>query len=343
MKHVYSGGAWAALASLVFFFDPSTSLALGECGMSCCLGAAATSGVTLAPNLGVSLQYEMSDMETLKSGTGSLAPDSVLTERWSMGNAYSVPTKMTMKKLTLTLAKPVTERLTVLGFVPYVINDMSMRMKSSMGMVMDHDMDQVRGIGDVSVLAYYTVFTDAPIRPEHRFSVGGGLKFPTGKNDVKTASGSYVHAMMQPGSGSWDPILALNYLRAWYPLILQANLLYHWTTVGDEGYRFGSQFTYEVASRYQVHDYVNLGLDLTGIIAGADEDREGKYTRLTSMVDNPGNTGLHSIFLSPVLQGKIPGTAGSLELKFQLPIYQRMNGVQQVLDSRWLASLTWGF
>lgn len=29
------------------------------------------------------------------------------------------------------------------------------------------------------------------------------------------ASGKYVHAMMQLGSGSWDRLFTLNYMRAW--------------------------------------------------------------------------------------------------------------------------------
>ena len=40
----------------------STAFAFGECGLSCCIGGAATSGVTLAEHIGLSLQYEYSHM-----------------------------------------------------------------------------------------------------------------------------------------------------------------------------------------------------------------------------------------------------------------------------------------
>jgi hypothetical protein len=251
---------------------------------------------------------------------------------------------MTMQKLSVTVAYPATERLQWLTIVPYVKNDMDMRMKNNMGMVMEHKMDTIEGIGDVSLMGLYTVYTDAPIRPTQRLTLGLGLKTPTGKNNEKTATGGYVHAMMQPGTGSWDPLLMVNYMRAFYPLILQANLFYHVSTQGDEGYQFGNQLAYNFIARYQVANYVNLGLDLNGIHAGKDQDHDGKFSKpAVSMVDNPNNTGLDSILFSPSIQFKIPNSGGNMELKYQVPLYQNVNGYQQVIDQRLLFSITWNF
>jgi len=318
--------------------------ALGECGLSCCIAGANSSGVTLAENFGLSLQYEYMDMGTIREGRDKISPSDVINRHWRMGGKYSVPTKMTMEKLSLAMAVPVNERFQVLGMIPYLKNDMEMRMKSPMGMTMNHTMDTIKGLGDISVLGFYTAYTDAPIRPKERLTLGFGLKAPTGDNTEKNASGNYVHAMMQLGSGSWDPIWTANYMRAFYPLVLQASLFYQLTTEGDEGYEFGDQFSYDLASRYQVSNFLNLGLDLHGIYARKDKDHDGKYSQIaTSMVDNPENTGLHSLFLSPVVQYKIPNSGGSVELKYQHPIYQDVNGYQQVIDNRWLLSLTWNF
>lgn len=320
------------------------SYAFGECGLACCLAGAATSGVTLATKFGLSLQYEYSYMETIKDGTDKISPDDVINRKWMMGGSYSVPTKMTMEKLSLIGSYPATERFQILGIVPYVKNNMDMRRKNNMGMVMDMKMDNVQGIGDITLMGLYTAYTDAPIRPTQRLTLGIGLKTPTGKNDEKTATGSYVHAMMQPGTGSWDPLFLVNYMRAFYPLVFQANLFYHMTTEGDMGYEFGDQISLDLITRYQVANYVNLGIDLNLIHAGKDNDSEGRYSRPeTSMFDNTDNTGLTSVFLSPTVQVKIPGTGGSAELKYQLPIYQNVNGYQQVVDWRILASVTWNF
>ena len=319
-------------------------LALGECGLSCCIAGANTSGMTLAPNLGLSLQYEYMDMETIREGTSEISPDEVFNRNWKKGSQYTIPTKMVMQKLSLVTAYPATERFQLLGMVPFIKNDMDMRMKSPMGMTMEHKMDTIQGLGDISVLGLYTAYTDAPIRPTERLTVGFGLKMPTGKNDERNDSGEYIHAMMQLGSGSWDPMFTLNYLRAFYPFVFQASLFYQLTTEGDEGYEFGDQFSYDLVSRYQASNFVNVGLDLHGIYAMKDKDHDGHYSQIaTSMVANPDNSGLHSIFITPVVQFKIPNTGGSLELKYQKPLYQDVNGFQQVIDSRFLLSVTWSF
>lgn len=318
--------------------------ALGECGLACCIAGASTSGVTLAPNFGVSLQYEDMFMETIRNGTNKITPDEVIAQKWQKGSSYNVPTKMVMRKLSLTAAYPINERLQILSMIPYVQNDMDMRMKDKTGMIMNTKMSTINSLGDISVMGLYTAYTDAPIRPTERLTVGFGLKTPTGKNDYKTSTGSYVHAMMQAGSGSWDGLLMANYLRAFYPFVFQANAFVHLSTKGDEGYQFGNQFSYDFISRYQISDYVNVGLDVNGVYSTKDKDHDGKYTRATtSMIDNPDNTGLHSILLSPSVQFKIPNSVGSVELKFQTPIYQKVNGLQQVIDKRIFLSTTWSF
>jgi hypothetical protein len=333
------------LASLAIYGMTSSPVsALGECGLSCCIAGATSSGVTLAQNFGLSVQYEYMDMETIREGTDEVSPEEAINRHWKMGSSYAIPTQMTMKKLSLAMATPINERFQVLGIIPYLSNDMDMRMKGPMGMTMDHTMNTVKGIGDMSVLGFYTAYTDAPIRPTQRLTLGFGLKAPTGDNTKTGSTGKYIHAMMQLGSGSWDGLLTANYMRAFYPLVLQASAFYQMTTESDEGYEFGDQFSYDLSSRYQISNFVNLGLDLHGIYAGQDEDNEGKYSNpLTSMVDNTDNTGLHSIFISPVLQYKIPNSGGSVELKYQHPLYQDVKGYQQVIDQRWLLSFTWNF
>lgn len=319
------------------------SYALGECGLSCCIAGAATSGVTLAENFGLSLQYEHLYMETIREGANKVSPSDVINKKWMMGSSYSVPTKMTMEKLYLIGGYPVSERFQMLGIVPYVRNNMDMRRKNNMGMLMDMKMNPVEGIGDITLMGLYIAYTDAPIRPEQRLTLGFGLKTPTGKNDVISGSG-YVHAMMQLGSGSWDPLFMVNYMRAFYPLVLQANLFYHLTTKSDKGYEFGDQLSLDLIARYQAANYVNIGIELNGISTGKDSDSDGKYSKpTTSMIDNTDNTGLTSVFLTPGIQVKIPNTGGSAELKYQVPVSQNVNGYQQVIDNRIMVSVTWNF
>jgi outer membrane putative beta-barrel porin/alpha-amylase len=317
--------------------------ALGECGLSCCLAGAA-SGATLAKNFGLSLVYEHSFMEKIKHGTDTVSPDDTIARNRQPLMSYSVPTRMTMQKVTVVGALPVNERVQLLAFVPYIINDMDMRSQSAMGMTMDMRMNTVSGLGDVTLLGLYTAYTDAPVRPTSRLTLGLGVKTPTGSTSERTASGGLVHAMMQPGTGSWDPLFMVNYMRAYYPLVLSGNLLYQMSTKGTNDYEYGDKFSYDLAARYQVADYVNVGLELNGIHAARDTDHGGKYSKpATSMLDNVENTGLDSIFISPAVQVKIPDTGGSAELKYQRPVYQDVRGYQQVVDWRVLATVAWAF
>lgn len=318
--------------------------AVGECGLSCCIAGAATSGVTLAESLGLSLVYEHAYMKTIKTGTDEVSPDEAIARNQKMGMSYSVPTEMRMQKVSVVGVLPATERLQFMASVPYVINDMDMRRRSAMGMVMDMSMETVSGLGDISLMGLYTLYADAPVRPGHRLIAGAGVKAPTGSTSERSASGSLVHAMMQPGSGSWDPLFMLNYTRGLYPLVLQANLFYQFTTEGYNGYEYGDKLTLDLIARYQLSNYVNVGVEVNGIHAEKDDDREGKYSRPdTSMADNTAFTGLDSVFISPVIQAKIPDTGGSAEIKYQVPVYQEVDGFQQVVDHRVLATLVWVF
>jgi hypothetical protein len=330
--------------ALVLALASGQTMALGECGLSCCLAGANSSGVTLAENFGLAVQYEYSDMTTIRHGTDSISPNKVIDKHWKMGGRYAVPTNMTMEKLSLIGAVPINERWQLVGIVPYIRNNMDMRMRMPMGMQMDREMETISSLGDISALALYTAYTDAPVRPSKRLTVGFGVKAPTGSNDERTPSGTLVHAMMQPGSGSWDALFTVNYMRAWYPLVTQVGGFYHLTTEGDGGYEFGDQFGLDLLARYQVSSYINLGVELNIIHAAKDTDHDGRFSRpMMSMVDNVDNTGLTSVMLAPGIQFKIPDTRGSLELKYQKPIYQDVNGYQQVLDSRWLATTAWAW
>jgi hypothetical protein len=230
----------------------------------------------------------------------------------------------------------------LIGIVPYVINDMTMRHRIGSS-VMDMKMDTVSGIGDASLIAYYTFYQDEPVRPTLRFSGGLGIKTPTGKNNEKDKNGQLYHAMMQPGTGSWDPLFIVNGMVFLDPVWLQANVFYHLTTKGDSGYEFGDQLSADVISRYQMFKYMNIGLELNGIYAGKDKDHDSRFATNTALLDNTSNTGLFAVYVTPAIQVKIPNTGGSLEIKYQQPIYQNANGIQQVIDWRVFASFTWNF
>ena len=350
----------------------------GECCLSRSLADATISGVTLAPNFGLSLQYEYTNMETIREGSHSISPNSVLDNvaaEWPEmpedGKSYSVPTRMIMQKYNLLGTYTISKRIQLLATVPYVINDMDMRMvtrgtggshhhapqlvgksyprplasdTTGNDMRMDMKMDTVEGLGDITLMGLYTLYTDKSDLPTRKVTLGLGVKTPTGKNDEDFDSGGLVHAAMQTGTGSWDPLFLVNYMHAFHPVIFQTNLFYQMTTEGDEGYEFGDKISLDLIARYQLSSYVNPGLELNLFYAGQDTDHDDRYSRPDeSLLDNTDNTGITSLSVSPSLQIKIPKTGGSVDLKFQKPIYQHARGIQQVVDWRAMAAIVWAF
>ena len=331
------------LLAILVLLVPINAFAAGECGLSCCIAGASSSGVTLASRFGISLQYEYSYMKPLKEGSTEVAPGYVLDKKFAEGaTEYKVPLEMIMQKYSLIGSYPVTSNFMLIGIVPYVINDMTMRHRIGSS-AMDMKMDTVSGIGDASLVAFYTFYQDEPVRPTLRFSGGVGIKTPTGSSSMKDKNGQLYHAMMQPGSGSWDPLFMVNGMAFLDPIWLQANIFYHLTTKGDSGYEFGDQLSADVISRYQLFNYINIGLEVNGVYAGKDKDHNGRFTKSNALLDDTGNTGLSAVYVTPAIQVKIPNTGGSLEIKYQQPVYQNANGIQQVIDWRLFASITWNF
>ena len=209
----------------------SAVYARGECCLSKFLTNATTTDIALAKNIGLSLQYEYSNMETIREGSNSVSPNTVLdrtTSEWPTmpleTKSFSVPTRMIMQKYTFLGVYRIMDRFHFLVNIPYVINDMYMRKvtRNTMGMdmKMDMKMDTVEGLGDMTLMSLYTLYTDKPAHPKKKLTLGLGVKTPTGENEEVTESGFLVHAMMQPGTGSWDPLFLINYMRAFYPLVL---------------------------------------------------------------------------------------------------------------------------
>lgn len=352
---IRDGLAFFVMFVVVIAGSSPKAYALGECGLSCCVAGAFASGSTLAQNFGLSLQYEATEMRTIREGTSRITPDKVLDNKaseWpampSQAKEFTVPTEMRMEKWSVLAAYPATERIQLLGIIPFVRNEMDMRMiaRNTAGIIskMNHAMEDISGLGDITLMALYTAYTDAPIRPEHRLTLGLGIKTPTGKNNEKTSSGDYAHVMMQAGTGSWDPLFVMNYMRAFYPVVFQTSLIYQYATEGDEGYEFGDQVTLDLIMRDQVANYINLGFEINGLYAGKDGDHDGRYSSPeTSILDNVSNTGITAIYFSPTVQVKLPQAPVSLDIKYQVPVYQDANGTQQVVDSRWLVSISAAF
>lgn len=63
------------------------------------------------------------------------------------------------------------------------------------------------GMGDVTLLSHYIATTELADEWTGRFIIGGGVKFPTGKNSFRDPLGNRLDPHLQLGSGSTDVVL----------------------------------------------------------------------------------------------------------------------------------------
>ena len=205
-----------------------------------------------------------------------------------------------------TLALGFTPRLTAFATLPVLAH----RSRDEAGRSAQHD----SALGDLRLLGRYTFFADdyAPLATR-RVAVLGGVKFPTGDNDV--------------GTPSFDPILGAVGTWAHDRHEIDLDVLYR---IGTERHDFetGDTLRYDLAYRYRLWPrrfggrllQVNGLLELNGTWQGKSRD-EG---------DRLSDTGGSLLFLSPGLQ--IISTRWIVEASVQIPVHQEMNGSQVKTD-----------
>lgn len=118
----------------------------------------------------------------------------------------------------------------------------------------DTIVQEASGIGDISGLLMYQVHNtkaDAPVKFRQRFSVGGGLKLPTGKYKMEKDD-EPIQQEYQPGTGSIDFILNAQYLMRYRKAGLSANVLYKINGENNQEYAFANGTNIDIRLFYQI-------------------------------------------------------------------------------------------
>ena len=211
--------------------------------------------------------------------------------------------------------------------IPYL--DKELKVRSTQSDMAKSNSD----IGDIKLISRYRIMSQksGPLN----LAAGIGVSIPTGKTDETDSNGKTLAGYLQPGSGSWNPILELGAHKIIGPHWLSGYFMYQLSTEGELGendYTRPDIFKYNFGYAYAINNYLDLGLELNGEVKSKAENNGVKQT----------NTGGHSIYLSPEIHFKIkPG----LHLDFCLPIavYHDVNGVQLTEDYRFVTKLAWKF
>lgn len=299
-------------------------------------------------NVSLQFTYQFARMDRYKKGSDTQSLDEAKAYIKPDGTAYtSLPVSMDMVRYSMTAGYAFSSRFQALLSLPYVRNTMDMT--SSLGAMLgwqDMTMAPTSGVGDAVLMGLYRLDGRQAMDQNKAVFVGLGVKAPTGSSTERYENGRLIHFHMQPGTGSWDPLLTVRYTtKAADHLTLQADAAYHYTTSNREGYEAGDSASAGLAGRYVLTKAVGVSAGLTYVHTGKAADRNGRYYNAatnTSLMDDPANTGGDSLWFSPGLQAT-PAKNLVLEAGVKLPLWEKVNGIQLVARSIVSAGISYRF
>ncbi len=166
------------------------------------------------------------------------------------------------------------------------------------------------------------------------WSVNGGLKLPTGKTNIRNADGEEAERSVQPGSGTTDLLLGGGI--AYAPLELPGNLFANLTAQlplnEKDGFQPGWRSSLQAGWLYPVSGQLDFLLQANLLHVGRDRG-------VNAEPDESGRTEV----------AVVPGLAYAwsrnmtLHAQIELPVYQKVNGIQLTHDYAVLAGLSLAF
>jgi hypothetical protein len=282
-----------AIVAAVTFFLGLTNAAHPQ---NCCAPAVPQQGVlgetaALPHTLDIGLHYQHLRSRGMYDGSNETDNPTNKKADWSQA--------------TLTMAYGVLRSLTVSAVVPYIWKNKTRR-----------DVEELAdGVSDIVCIVRFSPLTRSFVN-YRELSLGLGLKIPTGATD-RRVEGWKLSEEMQPGTGSWDYHGSVSYYQGFELVDFVISATYVMTNEHD-GYEFGNQFMYLLASDFHVSERLSLSPALSGIVRANDRDL-GEEQRWT---------GRHQLWFIPGVKFQaIPGVLG-LQAYFEYPIYQHFNGIQ---------------
>ncbi len=191
---------------------------------------------------------------------------------------------------------------------------------------------KITGIGDITVIAMYRFYQTKKDSTffRHTVQAGVGVKAPTGKFDQ--ANAGTINPSFQVGTGSWDYLLATEYIIKRKQFGLNTMLNYVIKTENDKKYRFGNQFNYAGTFFYL---FEKKDFSLAPQIGFAGEVYESNY-QYTELVRNTSGDVIFSKIGLELGQNKF-----SFGANLMLPINQNLAGNRVEAKYRWSLNLNY--
>jgi hypothetical protein len=273
----------------------------------------------------LTMQYQpLTDEELLNNATASFPVFSVASQ-WSVKGS---------------IAYGITRRWYVAATLPY--NHSSGNKEGhfhEVGHTEIHDYGQIRGLGDGTLTATYQ-FIDKKEKGWKAF-VGGGIKIPTGKTNAYSTYAVVLPVHLQPGTGSWDPLLNASLQKTINKFILSADVNFKWAT-SAKGHNMGNYGRAGLAANYElmpsntksllqslkcsagVYTDYNASMKITATEDG-QHDHDTTLSEGETMIDP--NTGFRRLFATAGASMMV-GPHVYIPVSFSVPIVQHLNGYQ---------------
>lgn len=197
-----------------------------------------------------------------------------------------------------------------------------------------------QGLADILVQAQFRVLQTDILHPEwdwkHQLFLGAGLKSPTGKWKFGSEkNGSVENPNFQPGTGSFDGLVTIQYAVRYKDFGLQTDAQYRINGANQDAYRFGKRFTSNLNFFYLFGKKPNFRIMP---IIGLYGEKSAKNQKHELDVPHTGgqlwmaNSGVQ-VFVKKV----------GLMAQHQVPISQNLSDHHQLAKSRWLFQIGIGF
>ncbi|OIO68644.1 MAG: hypothetical protein COW19_02625 [Zetaproteobacteria bacterium CG12_big_fil_rev_8_21_14_0_65_55_1124] len=340
--------------------DAYVGLCCGKCGGNMPMNIPG-GGIPETHEFRFKIQPMQMHMSGLRSGTNDVAPASILGMP-AAGKYMAAPTSMDMRMLSLSAGYSFTDDFFAGVMGMYGENDMDMQFSSMMQTttgVAGYTMKS-KGLMDTMLMTKYRIYADDTLIPTQQASLFLGLSMPTGSIDKRNTAHplamrrtELLPYAMQMGSGTWDPIVGALFQGSSSPWWWGADARYTVRAGNNKrGYHLGNRTQLDAYVMYQPHYalllYGQINGDIIGKIKGeADEAVSGASghatqgsatsTYMTPMWD-PASIGKKQIFATLGVQWQ-PMPLQIVDIGVQLPLYQRMDGLQ--MKDKWRLMLSW--
>jgi hypothetical protein len=223
----------------------------------------------------------------------------------------------------------VNKRIQVFAFVPYSFNNMNGTEQKI----------KTHGLGDVTLLSNIMLFNtgeDKTTKWKHTLMAGGGIKLPTGKNDLEDG-GLLVNPNFQLGTGSVDFLLSTVYTIRYQKVGFNTEAGYKINTRNNNDYLFGNQFN--LSGQFFFWQNVKAFSFLPNVGLHYEAAQKHKAANIEQL-----NTGGSALLFTTGMETYFKSF--SLGVNYKHPLTQNYNSdAISTIESRqrWILSVTYNF